>query len=113
MTERMWRGVWVSADEPLTVNEGAGTARDILVIDVPENLVAGFEWIEEGKPYREFLVPAVILNAHEVSLRWECSECGTLADPASCYQESGVSGEGDWKWDWTVTLCSECSSQRP
>ncbi len=31
-------------------------------IDIAEDLLAAFEWVEEGKPYREWLVPADVLN---------------------------------------------------
>lgn len=62
MTAHLFRGVWV-ADWPLDCNEGA-KGDDLLVADVPECLVAEFEWIEDGKGYREFLVPAAILNQY-------------------------------------------------
>ena len=48
LTDREWSGVWVS-DRPLDNSEGAsGEAR--------------LEWVEEGKPFREWLVPAAVLN---------------------------------------------------
>jgi hypothetical protein len=61
MTDRERTGVWVS-DVPLDINEGA--RGDVLLsIEVPEEVIIPFEWIEEGKPYREFLVPSSILNS--------------------------------------------------
>jgi len=64
LTDGMHRGVWVS-DRPLgEIGEGGR----VFVIDVPEDVVLEFEWVEEGKGYREFLVPAAILNAHDVNL---------------------------------------------
>lgn len=60
MTTRLHRGVWVS-DVPLDVNEGA-SGDDLIVVDVPDELFARYEWIEDGKPYREALVPARLLN---------------------------------------------------
>ena len=33
-----------------------------LQIETTEDRLAEFEWIEEGKPFREWLVPAAILN---------------------------------------------------
>jgi hypothetical protein len=33
-----------------------------LQITIAEDLLAAFEWVEEGKPYREWLVPAAVLN---------------------------------------------------
>jgi hypothetical protein len=45
-------------------NEGAGG--DILLevnTDMTESEIAQYEWIEEGKGYREFLVPAAEINS--------------------------------------------------
>jgi len=62
MTDRLHSGVWLS-DRPLDDNEGADG--DVLFcLAIPEDVVKGYEWIEEGKPYREFLVPAMIVNAY-------------------------------------------------
>ncbi|MCA1691584.1 MAG: hypothetical protein LC733_05040 [Actinobacteria bacterium] len=46
----------------------AGTLADdvagdaVIVVEVPEDGLADYEWIEKGKPYREWLVPAEVLN---------------------------------------------------
>jgi hypothetical protein len=53
-------GVWVS-DRPLDANEGA-QGDVVLLVDIPEEVFAKYEWVEDGKPYREALVPAEILN---------------------------------------------------
>jgi len=55
--------VWLS-NEPLDCNEGAKS--DVLLevaLDVEEDDLAAYEWPEEGKPYREWLIPAAIVNA--------------------------------------------------
>lgn len=57
---RTYRGVSISA-EPLTIHEGAH-GDHLLAVEIAEELVTVFEWIELEK--REFLVPAVVLNAH-------------------------------------------------
>jgi hypothetical protein len=60
----MEQGVWVS-DRPLDSNE-FGTVIDdsaILEIEVDESQVHDYECIDDGIPYREWLVPAAILNA--------------------------------------------------
>jgi hypothetical protein len=54
-------GVWVSA-EPLDENEGACGDVLLAIVGLCEEDVAPFEWIEEGKGDREFLVPAALLN---------------------------------------------------
>jgi hypothetical protein len=59
-TERT--GVFVSA-VPLDSNEGADG--DVLLsIEVPINVLNEYCWNESGKLYREYLVPAEILNAY-------------------------------------------------
>jgi hypothetical protein len=62
MTVNEYTGVWVSA-EPLTINEGAD-GDTYLTLEVPEAELLDFEWVEEGKGYREFLVPAATLNKY-------------------------------------------------
>jgi hypothetical protein len=43
-----WSGVWVS-DRPLDNSEGAN-GEALLQIDIAEDLLTAFEWVEEGKP---------------------------------------------------------------
>jgi hypothetical protein len=64
LTDTRHMGVWVS-NVPLDPNEGA-TGDTLLEMTIPECVVRSFEWIEEGKPYREFLVPAAILNGFKI-----------------------------------------------
>lgn len=65
MADREFSGVWLS-DTPLDRNEGAhGDA--LLAVDLPAAVAATldvYEWVEDGKPYREWLVPAALLNDH-------------------------------------------------
>jgi len=61
MTDQEFTGVWVS-DCPLDINEG-GRGDVVLTLDVPIDVFERYEWIEEGKPYRESLIPASVLNA--------------------------------------------------
>jgi hypothetical protein len=62
LTDSLHTGVWIS-NEPLDSNEGANG--DVLLeVRILRRLVNYYEWLEEGKPYREFLVPAKILNKH-------------------------------------------------
>jgi hypothetical protein len=63
MTSRLHTGVWVS-DQPLDCNEGAnGNALIRIELAKEESEIASFEWIEDGKPYREWLIPAALLNS--------------------------------------------------
>ena len=36
----------------------------LLCLDIPDDVLEPYEWIEEGKPYREFLTPAEIVNSY-------------------------------------------------
>ena len=62
LTTETLEGVWVS-DVPLDCNEGA-EGLTVLSVEVPEELLIPHEWVEKGKPYREFLVPAATLNTY-------------------------------------------------
>ena len=56
-----YTGVWLS-DRPLDSNEGADGDALLEVIFDSSHGLEEFEWIEEGKGYREWLVPAHIVN---------------------------------------------------
>lgn len=58
---QFFTGVWF-ADRPLSPNEGT-KGMTVLSITIDQGLVAEYEWIEEGKPYREFLIPASLANS--------------------------------------------------
>jgi hypothetical protein len=62
MTKNVYTGVWVS-DVPLDANEGA-LGETLTEMEIPEELFEQFEWVEDGKPYREALIPAALLNEH-------------------------------------------------
>lgn len=47
LTSREWEGVWLS-DVPLDPTEGAN-GEDVLVIEMPDNVVEEYEGVEEGK----------------------------------------------------------------
>ena len=61
-TEIEWRGVWLS-DSPRGPNDGiSGDAVLRVELDVPAHELAGYEWVEEGRGYREWLVPAALIR---------------------------------------------------
>ena len=63
LTDREFSGVWLSA-EPFDCNEGAvGDTLLCVDLDCAESDLADFEWIEEGKTKREWLIPAEIVNS--------------------------------------------------
>jgi hypothetical protein len=54
-------GVWLG-DSPMDINEGA-TGDQVLRVEFPDDIDLGdFEIIEEQKPYREWCVPADLIN---------------------------------------------------
>ena len=59
----LWSGVWLS-DVPLDSNEGldGDTLLEVIFDDVAESILEDFEWVEEEKSYREWLVPAEALK---------------------------------------------------
>jgi hypothetical protein len=64
MTDREFIGVWLSS-RPLDANEGAwGECLLRVELDCSEDAIKDFEWIEEGKGYREWLLPAAFLKTH-------------------------------------------------
>ena len=64
LTDRLHEGVWLSTVPP-DANDGA-PGPDLLEVDIPEEDVASHGWVEAGHPYREFLVPAAIVNRFPV-----------------------------------------------
>jgi len=62
LTDREWSGVWIT-DKPFDaapLSEGI----TFFAIEIPEEDISDLEWVEEGKPYREWLVPAALLNSY-------------------------------------------------
>ena len=41
----------------------------MLAGDIPENVIAEYEWIEEGKGFREFLIPGEVVNRYGLPKR--------------------------------------------
>ena len=64
LTDTEFSGVWL-ANVPLDGNEGApGDVLFEVNVDLPAADMDFYEWVEEGKSYREWLIPAARLNAH-------------------------------------------------
>ena len=58
---KTFRGVWLS-DRPLDAADCID-GDTLLKIEIPETLLVDYEWIEDGKHYREWLIPAEVVNA--------------------------------------------------
>jgi len=62
LTNRLWTGVWFSnmpLDESDTIEGDT-----VLMIEIPEKKIKRYEWIEEDRRNREFLIPAKIANKY-------------------------------------------------
>jgi hypothetical protein len=69
LTDRNWSGVWLS-DVPLDINEGAeGDTLLRVKLQMAEQAIADYELVEEGKPYREWLIPARLINERALTRR--------------------------------------------
>jgi hypothetical protein len=61
-TEILLSGVWLS-DRPLDANEGAvGNALLGVELNIGDREIAECELIEDGKTYREWIIPARLIN---------------------------------------------------
>src|ERR1039457_4608962 len=55
-------GVWLS-DRPLMAGDGGLSGSEPLIrLEVPEDVIRQYEWVNEGGTYREWFVPAAVLN---------------------------------------------------
>lgn len=64
VTERDHSGVWLF-DRPVDRRMGGGEEAIMLELDVPEAIVLPFETNPVNLPYRQFLIPAAILNLYD------------------------------------------------
>jgi hypothetical protein len=100
--------VWVTLEQPWDQVVAAVGDDDpaLLVLEVPDSEVVAYEWHEQGKGYREALVPAELLNRHPAYRAWECDECGAAAPERTSRWESEVveTIAGPMR----VTSCPDC-----
>ena len=62
LTDRLWYGVWFS-DVPHPGHEDTGEEVLLAVdLDVPDDQLGEYAWVDFGKPYRMFLLPAELVN---------------------------------------------------
>ncbi len=75
----LWlEGVFLS-DSPVDINEGA-TGEDLLEVTVDEALLPDYEIVEELKGYREWCVPADLINRHGTIRLLSIAEEDALAE---------------------------------
>lgn len=62
LTENTHSGVWLS-NEPLDENSGAsGDTLLEVTTEMTQSEITQYEWVEEDKGFREFLIPAAEIN---------------------------------------------------
>ena len=62
LSNRTWTGVWLSSI-PVDSERGAdGDALLMVKLEIDEQELARWEWAAEGRTYREWLIPANIIN---------------------------------------------------
>jgi hypothetical protein len=79
MSDVILRGVWLSA-VPLGDEEGA-RGNQVLEVDLPDALAIEHEVVEEGRQFREFLVPADLLNRQGRARLLSQEEVDAIDDP--------------------------------
>ena len=58
------RGVFFS-DTPLDCNDGLPSdVSEVFVLEIPDDVIEPYELIEEGKGYREWCIPARLVNKY-------------------------------------------------
>ena len=61
---KLHRGVWLF-DRPIEEERPySGPPERTVVIEVPDDVALRHEWLQEDTPYRNFLIPAQILNRY-------------------------------------------------
>jgi hypothetical protein len=87
LTQQAWSGVGLS-DVPLDESVITKCGETLLEVDIElsELELSEYDWPEEGKPYREFLIPASVVNSRG-RIRVVENECGPLVPLPSGYAE--------------------------
>jgi hypothetical protein len=65
MTDRLYTGVWITDDPEKSY--GGGHAHPVVLeikLRLDAKTLANYEWVDEGGAYREWCIPAAILNKH-------------------------------------------------
>jgi len=66
LTDQEFSGVWLS-DFALYCSEGASMGALLAVdMELTQKQLEFYEWVEEGRSYREWLVPAKLINEQAV-----------------------------------------------
>ncbi len=61
---KLHRGVWMFSKPTDDRPDAPALDPRTVVVVVPDEVVARYEWVEEGSPQRKFLIPATVLNRY-------------------------------------------------
>ncbi len=86
-------GVWLG-DSPMTVNEGAKGEQVLLILFPADVDLSDHEIVEDGKPYREWCVPAAIINTRATVTLLSQEEVEELGD--RLFRERFPDGQPSW-----------------
>ena len=64
LTANTYRCVWF-ANTPATASDGP-EGETVIVVEMPEDAALLYEWVEDGRTFREFLIPAGIANRYPI-----------------------------------------------
>ena len=66
LTHYLWKGIWFSNISCFAgLDSGQAANGDTLLeMQIPFNIIRKYEWKEENKPYREFMIPAKLANKY-------------------------------------------------
>ena len=67
-TDQQFTGVWFS-DKPLDVKGIEGDTLLIVSLRATDKALEDYEWIEEDKGYREWLIPARLINSKLIRIQ--------------------------------------------
>lgn len=63
LTNKLWTGVWLSSVPAEKRNDEDDAVNLMVKFEATEReLLSRWEWTAEGRPYREWLIPAALLN---------------------------------------------------
>lgn len=62
LNNRIWTGVWLTSMPVDSSNAGGDEALLMVKLETAEQALSRWEWTAEGKSYREWLMPAALVN---------------------------------------------------
>ena len=73
------KGVWLT-DQILGTTEGVGIFSALLTVEIPDDIIEPFEWKEQRAGYREWCIPAYVVNKYEIKWPDTYSDRGIIKE---------------------------------